>query len=124
MATGVSENLKSTDLKSTDLKSADLKWKCRHCAVESEKDQTNDKEGVSEKQNLAQQLAVAPLPSSLPPSAKLDNQKMITLGLLTQNNIEVVKRINRVSLPLNYGDRFYSMVIDNRELCRLGKEQV
>lgn len=78
-------------------------WHCRHTAA--------DKNGEP---NLEEEAAVAP------PSAKVNNQKMTSLGLLTQNNIEVVKRINRASFPLVYGEKFYSTIIDNRELCRLG----
>ncbi|XP_055388709.1 N-alpha-acetyltransferase 50-like [Condylostylus longicornis] len=80
------------------------RWKCRH-------------DGLDE-QSEAEQKTSSSSSSSLPPNAKR-NDKMITLGLLTPNNIEVVKRINRGTFPMNYSERFYDSIVDFRELCRL-----
>lgn len=82
-----------------------LRWKCRHTEEQSEK----------VKEGEGRTSIVSTESQSLSPK-----ENKITIGLLTHNNIEVVKRINLASFPLTFGDRFYSMIVDNRELSRLG----
>lgn len=82
-------------------------WRCRH---DVEKQQ--------------QSSAMPPTDvDSIPPSAKQSDRRAVSLGLVTHNNIGVVKQIHRACLPVSYGDRFYTAVINSRELCRFGKQR-
>jgi hypothetical protein len=48
-------------------------------------------------------------------------EAFISLGPVTQNNIGLVKTLHNACLPVVFTESLYSMILEDRELCRIGR---
>lgn len=95
-----------------------LQWKCRHYHEQSEEEplQTKDANVAS---TLSSPNVERPVLNSFPPSAKSLNGKKYSLGFVTHNNIGLVKTLHDACFPYTFNNRLYSLVLEDRELCRI-----
>lgn len=94
-----------------------MKWKCRHCNDDLKSSKVlldiPSSEKVAVGQNESHRI-------DAPPSAKSLNANNYSLGFVTRNNLGLVKVLHDACFPYTLGDRFYAMIQEHCELCRIG----